>query len=72
MLHYNEIGKNRLRRTVLTDKEYRRWLDEQFGIDLLGRSWKKIPGTAFGAKLDPDYFLENFKKNFDSYIKIVE
>ena len=34
---YDAIGNN-IRKTIFSDREYMRYLDEEWGIDLLGRA----------------------------------
>ena len=60
----------RIRRIIYGDKEYRHYLDENFGIDLLGRQ-----GTSKCAHvgLDPYYYFHKDLNWFKSpKMKIVE
>ena len=57
-----------IRNTILRDKEYRHYLDEKWGIDLLGKQGtKKIVNSG----LDPYYFMDK-EMVFDQKLKIVE
>ena len=53
------------------DKDYRRYFDEKFGIDVLGRLRTHVKGTFAGAKLDPDYFLDK-PINKETEFKVIE
>ena len=66
------LAENRkLRRIMLGDKDYRRYFDEKFGIDILGRLRTHVKGTFSGAKLDPDYFLDK-PINKETEFKVIE
>ena len=60
-----EVLKKRLRRIMYADKEYRREQHEKFGIDLLGRQGIQVPGTHYGASIDPDFFRMMTPKEYE-------
>ena len=68
LAHSRISHANNIRNTIFKDKEYRDFLDEKWGIDLLGRQGtQKIKD----AGLDPYYFYS--KENiFISQLKVVE
>ena len=69
------VGRKKLRRKILVDKEFRHHYEKNTGIDLLGKQGTHIPGTFFGIQLDPYYFFyepEIFPEEVTPNLKIVE
>ena len=66
----SKVEGNRIRRIMYGDKEFRRYMDEVWGLDLLGHQGRDM---AHNSSLDPYYFWE--KESIDknrTFIKIVE
>ena len=58
---YYKNGK-RMREMIFGDEEYRRYMDERWGIDLLGGKGNK---KAIDAGLDPYYFWDSDSGFYD-------
>ena len=57
-----------MKRIMFGDKGFRRYFDEKFGIDLLGRQGTQ---KSVDSALDPYYFYDK-SKPYISQIKVVE